>query len=642
MAKDPTLTLFFIVEPPRYQYMACYLAASIRRHLPSTVELVGYCPEHRMDEVDPAAIETLRRMRCPVRPLRTLGRFEPAYPHGNKILACLEPKGTDFAGFMDSDILMIRDNGLSNLIEPGKVSASVAASMYWAPQTVWDTIYGAFDLAVPDDRVMLMRDKRKPMIPYYSSGFVTYPESYRTKAGWSFPEIWMDTAQRIDAVEGLDNKRPYLDQMSLPVAIRRAGLSWRKLVEEQHFILGGVLRGEPLPDGMDIHTVHYRNWDVLKEAGLAEHGYKSLRASVGTRRVSWIWDQALPDGIGPTPAGLRPAETAKPATPDEPAKTKAREAKVEAPAATAEPAREPSPGPDPSKARMAAVTMVHGDHFFLDRWIRWYGGQIGRENCYVLRHGEDGEIDRIAKGANIVHLPNPDDKSGFDRRRWIALSKFASGLTMYYNWVLCGDVDEIVAVDPARSQSLPDYLDAKFATGRAPMVISPFAVEIVHTPASEKAKIAKTKPILSVRRNFRLNSNYAKPCITRGRIGFSVGGHGSNFGRVPLDPHLYLFHLRYVDDAMSRARLQSRKAWMEDKNGPVEATGRRKSTWDQGEEAFDILSAMEPVAETIDFPDFRKAMVEGRTRAESTGNWFFRNMRSKELYRLPERFASLF
>lgn len=627
MAKASTLTLFFIVEAPSYQYLACYLAASIRNHMPKATQLVGYCPAHKMAELDPAAVETLRRMGCEVRPMQTKGQFSPDYPHGNKLLACLQERDTDFSGFMDSDVLMIRDNKLANIGKKGHVSASVAASMYWAPQTIWENIYGAFDMEVPQERVMLMRDKRKPMIPYFSSGFVVFPEQHRTKDGQSFPQVWMDTAQTIDAIKDLDNKRPYLDQMSLPIAINRAGLKWNELPEEQHFILGGSLRGQPFPEDREIYTVHYRKWDVLKENGLGEHGYNGLKKQVGTRRVSWVFKQALPEGIEPAPGHDGPKPQAKPA------------AKPEAAPA---PPPEAFKGPDPSRADVAAVTMVHQDYFFLERWVRHYADQLGRENLYVLRHGEDPEVDRIAAGTNIIHLPNPDDKSGFDRRRWIALSKFASSLTLYYNWVLCNDVDEIVAVDPDISDSLPAYLRSKFEDGNAPSVISPFAVEIVHTPSSETDPISDDQPILSVRRNFRLNSNYSKPCLTRGRIGYSVGGHGSNFGRVHLDPHLYLFHLRYVDDAMSRERLEKRRLWMENKNGSVEETGRKKSTWDQGEEAFDILSAMEPVAETIDFPDFRKAMIEGRTKAESTGNWFFKNMRSKELYRLPERFSNLF
>lgn len=292
-----TLTLFFIVEPPSYQYLACYLAASIRTHLPADVTLIGYCPAHRMDGVDPAAIETLRRMRCEVRTFDITDRFDPPYPHGNKLLACLEPRDTEFSGFMDSDILLIRDNEIENLVRPDHVSASAAASMVWAPKDIWDTIYGAFDMPVPEERIRLMRDRRRPMVPYYSSGFVIFPETFRTESGQSFPEVWKETADRIDAIETLEKKRPYLDQMSLPLAIRRAGLSWNELPEEQHYILGGKLRGKPFPTDREIYTVHYRKWDIVKENGLSRQARVAMEKQVGTRRVSNIWRHEPPEGI---------------------------------------------------------------------------------------------------------------------------------------------------------------------------------------------------------------------------------------------------------------------------------------------------------------------------------------------------------
>lgn len=295
----PTLTLFFIVEPPSYQHMACYLAASIRQHLPGDVRLVGYCPAQGMDALDPNAVEALRRMRCDVRPMETEGRFDPAYPHGNKILACLQERDTDFSGFVDSDVLMIRDNRIDALVRDGHVSCSAAASIHWAPDDLWEVIYGAFGMEVPEDRIRLMRDRRRPMVPYYSSGFVLFPEGPTAPGGRSFPEIWMDTAQKIDRIDGLDNTRPYLDQMSLPVAIRRAGLGWHELPEEQHFILGGKLRGKPFPKTREIFTVHYRKWEVLDEADLATHGYEALQKAVGVKRLRRIHDAPLPDGIAP-------------------------------------------------------------------------------------------------------------------------------------------------------------------------------------------------------------------------------------------------------------------------------------------------------------------------------------------------------
>ena len=44
-------------------------------------------------------------------------------------------------------------------------------------------------------------------------------------------------------------------------------------------------------------------------------------------------------------------------------------------------------GLDTTRGRMMAMTMVGGDHFFLSRWVEYYGRQLGRENLFVLSHG---------------------------------------------------------------------------------------------------------------------------------------------------------------------------------------------------------------------------------------------------------------
>ncbi|MEO0343641.1 MAG: glycosyltransferase family 2 protein [Pseudomonadota bacterium] len=613
-----SLTLFFIVEPPNYQYMACYLAASLRNNLPDDVELVGYCPDHHYSQLDKDAVETLRRLRVDLRTFKAENRFEPAYPHGNKILAALEPRGTLNSGFMDSDILMLKDTDPKDWIKRGYVSASVAASMYWAKQNIWKDLYDLFDMDVPEERVMLMRDKRFPRVPYYSSGFVVFPER-ATKTRPRFADIWMETAQKIDGDPRIQNKRPYLDQMSLPIAIKRAGLKWNELPEKHHYILGGSLRGEPFPKDQDIHTVHYRKWDVLKEAGLARHGYQGLIRQTGTRRVSNIFNYD--------------ATTRKPISDD-----------IQTGRTDSDPKEVPKAavrlGADASKAGGAAITMVYQDYVFLKRWLGYYGAQFGRENLYILNHGDDAGVRELAQGANLIPVPRPEDKSRFDNRRWAALSSYANGLTFYYNWIICGDVDELVIVHPDKKLALIEYLNAKLDLPNAPKVISPFAIEIVHTPALEADALEEDAPILALRRNFRINTNYAKPCITRRPVQFSKGGHGCNIEDVTLDPDLFLLHLRYFDDALSRARLLSRKSWIEDKNGPLEGSERSKQSWDAGVESFDNLSKRTPVAVQSEFPEIVDMMVKGRMRA-STGNWFWKNYRSKDLYRLPDSFADI-
>ena len=150
------------------------------------------------------------------------GRFDPAYPHGNKILATLAPKDTDFAAFLDSDMLFLQPCLVEEIVSAGQIGMVASSSMRWAPQTVWDQIYGTFGMAVPDQRITMNRDKRQLVVPYFNAGLIMVDEGWRSPQGQRFAEVWMDTAQKLDRT-GIDNRRPYLDQMTLPVAtLRRA------------------------------------------------------------------------------------------------------------------------------------------------------------------------------------------------------------------------------------------------------------------------------------------------------------------------------------------------------------------------------------------------------------------------------------
>lgn len=295
----PRLTVYFIVEPPDYQLMACYLAASLREQFSEGLELVGYCPEEKLGLVQPDVTEALRRMRVELRGFRTEGRFDPPYPHGNKLLATLEPRDTDFSCFMDSDILCLRPNSIGAITRDGAVTLSRAASMNWAPQSIWDRIYATCGMAPPEERFRLMKQRNgRARMPYFSSGLFSFPERHRDAEGLSFPEVWMQIARQLDANPEIPKRRPYLDQMSMPLAIRKAGLDWNILPDEQHFILGGRQRGEPLPEDREVFTVHYRVWDILKETGLSRQAKDMLERQAGVRRLAQIatrpWDAARP------------------------------------------------------------------------------------------------------------------------------------------------------------------------------------------------------------------------------------------------------------------------------------------------------------------------------------------------------------
>lgn len=301
---------------------------------------------------------------------------------------------------------------------------------------------------------------------------------------------------------------------------------------------------------------------------------------------------------------------------------------------------EPPATLDPTKRPAGAITMVYQDYFFLERWVDYYGRQFGREHLYILSHGGDPEHARIAAGANIIRLPRDETLHRLTRRRWSFKSSFASGMLRYYNWVFVGDVDEVVIVDPDVAADLVSYISAK-PLRSSPASICPFGIELIHNPEVEPEPIVPGAPLLSRRRVFRANANYAKPCIIRRDALFTIGGHANNHQPRVLDPHLYLLHLRFVDYETSIARLESRREMrrlMDKGSDETSGTGR----WGRSLDDFKRLSQRTPVREDAELSEFRQKMIDGQEHLHDGKITFFGGGRTKELYRLPERFASVF
>jgi hypothetical protein len=294
---------------------------------------------------------------------------------------------------------------------------------------------------------------------------------------------------------------------------------------------------------------------------------------------------------------------------------------------------------DPTKSPLGVLTMVYQDYDLLQNWVNYYEKQVGREHLYVLSHGNDPEHRRIADGCNVINIPRDPTMFQLDRRRWFLIGQFINGLLRYYSWMIASDVDEIVVLDPDIGDSVPKYLE-RFNTPRAPKSISPFGIEIVHNPDFETKALSDEGTILEKRRLFRLNANYAKPCIVRSDVAFTMGGHANNHQPRQLDDHLYLMHLRFYDFDLSCERLKGRAVLRKDLY--ENADGDAKDVWTKSIETYKRLALQEPKETTIDFPEFRETMLTKSQDLHGGKVTFFGGGRSKELYRLPDRFTSVF
>jgi len=286
---------------------------------------------------------------------------------------------------------------------------------------------------------------------------------------------------------------------------------------------------------------------------------------------------------------------------------------------------------------VAVVTMVRDDEFFLKKWVAYYGALFGRENLYVVNHGREEMVARVAEGCNLIGIPG-EARKNFDTLRWRLLNNLVAGLRGYYRHVIVGDVDELVVQDPAQGGSLRDMLDDT-RTGR---VLTPLGLEVVHRTDLEQESIDDR--VLGPRRFVQVSMTYSKPCILSANVRLSRGGHFAEYDKLNLPKGLFLFHLKYCDFELFRETLDRRNAVVDGTQAdtPREAMiGRHWFPSARNDDAtFARFRAM-PVDERFRMGEARRAMRQSwRPRSES-GLWQFDRTEPDRLHVLPERFHGL-
>lgn len=290
------------------------------------------------------------------------------------------------------------------------------------------------------------------------------------------------------------------------------------------------------------------------------------------------------------------------------------------------------------QSKVAAVTMVRDDLFFLSAWLHHYGGVLGRENCYIVNHGRGEAVADLATGCNIIGIPGEAHKN-FDMKRWRLLNNLVMGLRSYYDHVVVGDVDELVVVDPASGKDLLDYLSA------TPIrrVLTPLGLEVIHRIDCEPEAI--TERILGPRRHVRLAPHYSKPCVISAGTKIARGGHFTQFGKLIAPEELYLFHLKFCDFPEYAEAMNRRNAVTQEIGGSVKETaiGRHWFAEARGEDRaiFEAFADLEMV-EGFDMSPYRARMQETFKARGQTGYFEFERPDYDLQFELPERFFGLF
>ncbi|MBN1325136.1 MAG: glycosyltransferase family 2 protein [Alphaproteobacteria bacterium] len=206
--------------------------------------------------------------------------------------------------------------------------------------------------------------------------------------------------------------------------------------------------------------------------------------------------------------------------------------------------------------RIAAITMARNDEFFLNRWIAYYGRELGQENLYIYLDGIDQKIPSGAGQANITKLPHNEglSRAQGDKYRISLMSNLAKGLFANgYDIVIGCDVDEFLIVDPDVKKSLAGYLsEQKINTS-----VSGLGMDVGQDLNSEYV-LDIDKPFLEQRSFALLSTRYTKPVVLAKPAKWGSGFHCVKKHNFHTDKNLYLLHFGSVDYEMIRTKVGDR------------------------------------------------------------------------------------
>jgi len=173
--------------------------------------------------------------------------------------------------------------------------------------------------------------------------------------------------------------------------------------------------------------------------------------------------------------------------------------------------------------------------------MKYYGGQFGVENLFVVTYGNSNGFERLGLGGIWV-VAGPYE----DKLRAKLVSKLVDALLEFYDVVVRCDVDEFVIPNLDKHQSLTSYIEVvedDYVT----------AIGIDVFEGADEGELRLDSPILGQQRRMgALNSALDKTTLTSVSLEWAPGFHATK--NPPNFNDLFIFHLKWAD-------LKGRKAW---------------------------------------------------------------------------------
>jgi len=282
------VSVSFVCESGRLEAQAVLLAASLRWHhrsLRLVAAMPGSLPKPTRAALTALAVEQVA-VGNPV---------APDYPIGHKVaaLGIGDPAGRRL--FVDSDVLCLAPLPWTAL-SGAAFAAKPADLATFGSDALWQRLYARLGLMAPAQRVVASVSEQI-MFPYFNAGVIA-----TTEAG-TLAETWASLCREVDSMTDIEPRRPWVDQVALPLALSRQGLDFRALGETWnypahikhitgqptlvHYHMPSVIRREPW-----LSRQVARLWSVypaIRPVLEADEAWHPVIAAAKRRRRRSLW-----------------------------------------------------------------------------------------------------------------------------------------------------------------------------------------------------------------------------------------------------------------------------------------------------------------------------------------------------------------
>jgi hypothetical protein len=265
MSSD-TLSIIFVADGLRLEWQSWLLATSLARahELSNDIRLYAYASEGYLPEITQATRDLYEACGVDLRALPPALLWRGPYPHGNKLVAAADRRDGARGIFLDTDMVCLKPLTDMLALPVDTIAAAPEGLPTWGKEgDRWARAYRHFGMTLPKRRIRLLRGRGIEFVPYYNAGFVCFPQQPIGEDGKRFADHWIETALDFDHHCGIGGKRPWLDQITLPLTLARFGYKTEVLPESWNYSLS---RRKDYSQTPDAHILHYHRASYLEQA----------------------------------------------------------------------------------------------------------------------------------------------------------------------------------------------------------------------------------------------------------------------------------------------------------------------------------------------------------------------------------------